>query len=176
MNLRGSDIVPISEARARLTELAQGVVDGASEKILTQNGACSFGHIAGGLMARPPHARLGAAPDFATPLAQAHAFFAVQDADTTHPRCNQLNAELRDMKRVLSGSPVSARSDRFLNSRSSQAKTRTAQIVQLAAQAGLPFLREDAVAQHVALDAHAEADVVWLALKHHRQLAYSPIR
>lgn len=74
MNLRGSDIVPISEARARLTELAHGVVDGASEKILTQNGACSFGHIAGGLMARPPHARLGAAPDFATPLAQAHAF------------------------------------------------------------------------------------------------------
>lgn len=39
MNLRASDIVPISEARARLTELAQDVVDGASEKILTKNGA-----------------------------------------------------------------------------------------------------------------------------------------
>ncbi len=80
------------------------------------------------------------------------------------------------MKRVLSGSPVSARSDRFLNSRSAQAHMRTAQIVRLAAQAGLLFLREEAVAQHVTLDAHAEADVVWLALKHHRQLAYSPIR
>jgi len=38
MSLRASDVVPISEARARLTELAQDVVDGASEKILTKNG------------------------------------------------------------------------------------------------------------------------------------------
>jgi prevent-host-death family protein len=39
MNLRASDVVPISEARARLTELAQDVVEGASEKVLTKNGA-----------------------------------------------------------------------------------------------------------------------------------------
>ena len=39
MNLRASDVVPISEARARLTELAQDVVEGMSEKILTKNGA-----------------------------------------------------------------------------------------------------------------------------------------
>lgn len=38
MNLRASDVVPISEARARLTELAQDVVDGNSEKVLTKNG------------------------------------------------------------------------------------------------------------------------------------------
>jgi prevent-host-death family protein len=39
MVIRTSDVIPISEARARLTELAQDVVDGASEKILTKNGA-----------------------------------------------------------------------------------------------------------------------------------------
>lgn len=38
MGLRTSDVVPISEARARLTELAEEVVDGA-EKVLTKNGA-----------------------------------------------------------------------------------------------------------------------------------------
>jgi len=38
MGLRTSDIVPISEARARLTELADEVVGGA-EKVLTKNGA-----------------------------------------------------------------------------------------------------------------------------------------
>ena len=38
MNLRASDIVPISEARARLTELAEEVVDGGAEKVLTKNG------------------------------------------------------------------------------------------------------------------------------------------
>jgi prevent-host-death family protein len=38
MGLRTSDVVPISEARARLTELADEVVGGA-EKVLTKNGA-----------------------------------------------------------------------------------------------------------------------------------------
>lgn len=39
MILRTSDVVPISEARARLTELAQEVVEGGAEKVLTKNGA-----------------------------------------------------------------------------------------------------------------------------------------
>ena len=39
MGLRTSDVVPISEARARLTELADEVVGGGAEKVLTKNGA-----------------------------------------------------------------------------------------------------------------------------------------
>lgn len=39
MALRASDVVPISEARARLTELAEDVVGTGSEKVLTKNGA-----------------------------------------------------------------------------------------------------------------------------------------
>lgn len=39
MALRTSDIVPISEARARLTELAEDVVRNGAEKVLTKNGA-----------------------------------------------------------------------------------------------------------------------------------------
>jgi hypothetical protein len=39
MALRAADIVPISEARARLTELAEDVVGSGSEKILTKQGA-----------------------------------------------------------------------------------------------------------------------------------------
>ena len=39
MALRASDIVPISEARARLTELAEDVVGTGAEKVLTKNGA-----------------------------------------------------------------------------------------------------------------------------------------
>jgi prevent-host-death family protein len=38
MSLRASDVVPISEARARLTELAEEVVNGGAEKVLTKNG------------------------------------------------------------------------------------------------------------------------------------------
>jgi PHD/YefM family antitoxin component YafN of YafNO toxin-antitoxin module len=39
MALRTSDIVPISDARARLTELAEDVVGSGAEKVLTKNGA-----------------------------------------------------------------------------------------------------------------------------------------
>lgn len=39
MTLRASDIIPISEARARLTELAEDVVGTGAEKVLTKNGA-----------------------------------------------------------------------------------------------------------------------------------------
>jgi hypothetical protein len=39
MAIRTLDIVPISEARARLTELAEDVVGSGSEKVLTKNGA-----------------------------------------------------------------------------------------------------------------------------------------
>ena len=38
MSIRAQDVVPISEARARLTELSDEVVGGA-EKLLTKNGA-----------------------------------------------------------------------------------------------------------------------------------------
>ena len=39
MTLRTSDVVPISEARARLTELAEEVVGEGAEKVLTKNGS-----------------------------------------------------------------------------------------------------------------------------------------
>ena len=39
MTLRTSDVMPISEARTRLTELAEEVVGAGSEKVLTKNGA-----------------------------------------------------------------------------------------------------------------------------------------
>ena len=39
MSLRTRDVVPISEARARLTELAEEVVGEGAEKVLTKNGS-----------------------------------------------------------------------------------------------------------------------------------------
>ena len=38
MSLRASDVVPISEERARLTELAEEVVRGGAVKVLTKTG------------------------------------------------------------------------------------------------------------------------------------------
>jgi prevent-host-death family protein len=39
MSIRSSDVVPISDARARLTELAEDVVSRGHEKVLTKNGS-----------------------------------------------------------------------------------------------------------------------------------------
>lgn len=39
MGIRTGDVVPISEARARLTELAEDVVNSGHEKVLTKNGS-----------------------------------------------------------------------------------------------------------------------------------------
>jgi prevent-host-death family protein len=39
MTVRTQDVVPISDARARLTELAEDVVVGGHEKVLTKNGS-----------------------------------------------------------------------------------------------------------------------------------------
>lgn len=39
MDVRAIDVVPTSEARARLTELAEDVVGHWTEKLLTKNGA-----------------------------------------------------------------------------------------------------------------------------------------
>jgi hypothetical protein len=80
------------------------------------------------------------------------------------------------MKRVLSWSPAAGRAAQFLKGNSVQAHMRTASVLQLADQAGLPFLREYLVAQHVVLYALSDSDVLLLALKHHRQLAYSTLQ
>lgn len=39
MSVRTQDVVAISDARARLTELAEDVVNGGHEKLLTKNGS-----------------------------------------------------------------------------------------------------------------------------------------
>jgi hypothetical protein len=63
-----------------------------------------------------------------------------------------------------------------LNAHSAQARLRSATVLKLASQLGLPFLREYVVAQHLVLYAHSDTEVILLALKQQRQLAYSAIQ
>lgn len=123
-------------------------------------------------MTLPVNARVEAAPNFLSNLEAAHLFFVEQDADSASERFRKLKAELREMITVLSWSPASGHPARFLTGRSAQARLRAQTVQQLAAQAGLPFLREYIVNRHIVLYAHSEAEVVLLALKHQRQLTY----
>lgn len=127
-------------------------------------------------MPLPVNATVGAAPNFAANLEAAHAFFIAQDANSADTRFDQLKSELREMQSILSWSPACGRPARFLNGRSAQARLRSATVLQLAQKLGLSFLREYVVAQHLVLYAHSDTEVVLLALKHQRQLAYNTVQ
>lgn len=124
-------------------------------------------------MTVPVNARVEAAPNFLTNLEAAHAFFALQDADSADLRLRKLKSDLREMISVLSWSPGSGRLARFLTARSAQARLRSETILHLSEQLHLPFLREFVVGQHIVLYAHSDFEVVLLALKDQRQLIYS---
>ena len=127
-------------------------------------------------MALPVNAEVGAAPNFTFNLEEARAFFSVQDAEPANARFGKLKSELREMKTILGWSPACGRPARFLTGHSAQAQLRTVSVLQLAQQVGLPFLREYVVAQHIVLYAHSDSEVVLLAMKQQRQLAYSAIQ
>jgi len=86
MPLRASDIVPISEARARLTELAEDVVGNGAEKVLTKNGASYVALVDARRLdyyhaLEAEHASLVLANDAITGLEQALAGEFVSDAE-----------------------------------------------------------------------------------------------
>ena len=126
-------------------------------------------------MALPSNAKVEAAPNFLANLDAAYQFFLVQDADSADARLAKLKADLREMVAVLKWSPASGRPARFLAARSAQATLRIDVVMQLAEQAGLPYLREYVIGQHIVLYAHSGTDVVLLALKHQRQLGYAAV-
>ena len=124
-------------------------------------------------MTLPVNARVEAAPNFLSNLDLAHQFFIVQDSDSADLRLRKLKAELREMVSILSWSPASGHPARFMAGRSAQARLRVEVVQKLAVDAGLSFLREYVVSNHVVLYAHSDVEVVLLALKHQRQLIYS---
>lgn len=124
-------------------------------------------------MTSPARVRVEAAPNFLANLQDAHLFFVEQDADSASERLRKLKTDLREMVVVLSWSPACGHPARFFTARSAQARLRTQTVQQLAAQTGLPNLREYIVNRHIVLYAHSEVEVVLLALKHQRQLTYS---
>ena len=125
-------------------------------------------------MALPLNARIEATPNFLANLEASQQFFILQDAAFADIRLTKLKADLREMMQVLAWSPAGSRPARFIDTKSAQARLKTEAVMQLAEQAGLPSLREYVVGQHIVLYAHSATDVVLLAIKHQRQLIYSP--
>ena len=123
-------------------------------------------------MTLPQRARVDAAPSFLAHLEEARRFLIEQDESTAAARFRQLRTDLRDMLAILAWAPGSGRPARFLSGRSAQGRLRAERVRALAAQTGLPHLREYVFGRYIVLYAHSATEVVLLALKHQRQLGY----
>lgn len=126
-------------------------------------------------MALPINAKVEATPNFLANLESINQFFLTQDADVADARFTKLKVDLREMIAVLAWSPAGGRPARFLMAKSAQARLKSEAVQKLAEQAGLPYLREYVVGQHIVLYVHAETEVVLLAVKHQRQLTYATV-
>jgi len=120
----------------------------------------------------PQRARVEAAPNFLTNLEAVRQFLLVQDAAMAATQFAALRAQLREMLAVLAWAPAGGRPARFLAGRSVQARLRSERVQAMAAELGLPGLREYVLGRHVVLYAHSADEVVLLAIKHQRQLNY----
>lgn len=123
-------------------------------------------------MSIPVNAKVRAVPNFLASLRAARAFMVEQDAASAPARFNRLQGELVKARGLLSFAPTSGRPARFLDAKTGWGRFQAQQAVQLARALGMPELRELVLARHVVLYAHSERDVLLLALRHERQLAY----
>lgn len=124
-------------------------------------------------MPLPVNARVLATPSFARCLDEALDFLQGQDADAAARRQAALRAQLRQAREHLTWNPAAGRPARFLALRSWQGRSQAARAQALAAELGLPHLREWVLKPWVLLYAHDAQRVLLLALKHERQLGFS---
>jgi hypothetical protein len=120
----------------------------------------------------PVNARVRAVPNFLVCLRVARAFMVEQDAASAPARFKKLQSELVRARGLLSFSPTSGRPARFLDAKTGWGRFQAQQAAQLARALGMPELRELVLSRHIVLYAHAERDVLLLALRHERQLGY----
>ncbi len=124
-------------------------------------------------MSLPANARVRAARGLARNLVEAYSFLMDQDRHTARSWFQRLQVRLQDARTRLAWNPACGRPARFLAGHSAQGQLQATRVVRLANQAGLAQLRELVVGRYVLLYAHSATEVMLLALKHERQLAYS---
>ena len=95
-----------------------------------------------------------------------------QDAASAPARFKKLQGEVVKARALLSFAPSSGRPARFLDAKSGWGRFQAEQARQLARALGMPDLRELVLARHVLLYAHSKREVVFLSLRHERELGY----
>jgi hypothetical protein len=99
-------------------------------------------------------------------------FLLTVDPEEAPRRLALLKREIDELIALLELHPAIGRPARFLSARSIQGHTRAAHVNHLAQTLGIKDLREYVFKDYVVLYAGSSDEVVFLAIKHQRQLQY----
>lgn len=116
--------------------------------------------------------------DFAETLANRleaiQEFIVQQDVASAADRAEQLWSEIQRFGDLVALHPKIGRPAGVLSARSFEGKMRLEHVMRLAADAGLPELREYVLRSHLILYAHSDTLVLVLSIRHQRELRYVP--
>jgi plasmid stabilization system protein ParE len=101
-------------------------------------------------------------------------FMLQQDVSSAPDRVEQLWSEIYRFGDLVALHPKIGRPAGALSARSFEGKVRLERVLRLAAEAGLPELREYVLRSHLILYAHSDTHVLLLSIRHQRELGYVP--
>ncbi|WP_322011468.1 hypothetical protein [Paraburkholderia sp. J12] len=97
-----------------------------------------------------------------------------QDPDSAPGRIEDLHDAILRFVDLVKLHPQIGRPATMFAARSAEGQQRLARVLQLAADAGLPELREYVLHSHLVLYAHSDSRVLMLSVRHQRELGYEP--
>jgi len=102
------------------------------------------------------------------------AFILDQDPASAASRIEVLHDEVLRFIDIVKLHPKIGRPATMLAAASIEGHQRLERVLQLANEAGLPWLREYVLRGHLLLYAHSESRVLMLSIRHQRELGYAP--
>jgi plasmid stabilization system protein ParE len=118
--------------------------------------------------------RIDFAESFGERLRVLEAFMLAQDPDSAAARVDDLHEAILRFVDLVKLHPKIGRPAAGLAASSVEGQRRLARVLQLAARAGLPELREYVLHAHLVLYAHSDSRVLMLSVRHQRELGYAP--
>jgi plasmid stabilization system protein ParE len=118
--------------------------------------------------------RVDFAASFGERLHMLEAFMLAQDPDSATARVEDLHDSILRFVDLVKLHPRIGRPAGALAASSVEGQRRLARVLRLAADAGLPELREYVLHAHLVLYAHSDSRVLMLSVRHQRELGYTP--
>jgi plasmid stabilization system protein ParE len=101
-------------------------------------------------------------------------FILAQDPETAPAWIEDLQEQLLRFVDLVKQHPKIGRPANALAASSVEGQRRLHRVLRLAADAGLPTLREYVLRAHIVLYAHSDSHVLMLSIRHRRELGYMP--